>query len=130
MTWDDERDAAFKFVTANLPMPIPAYDNCACCPWCGYAHHTVTFGEMLCDECGKCFRFGYPQWGSVVENRPESFVTFPFAEFNAMGSKAGKFPKFNRTKRLMEIYRDWWPEKWSDSNVIPFPKSTNQEQEQ
>ncbi len=92
----------FSKAVRRLPQPVSCFSNGACCPWCGGLHKTVTFGMNNCEECGKAYAFGYPEWHGGKD--PVSWVPFPFAEFDACGGRADLIPEFTPNERLQQIY--------------------------
>ena len=111
----DRRDyelSQFSRLLRGIPYPIPMFDNCVFCPWCGSMHETVTFGENECDECRKIFIFGVPHWGSSFEGRAETFVNCPHKEFEDMGRRGDILPLFEPNEKLKDVYRqvkEIWP---------------------
>lgn len=93
----------FRKALTRLPPPISCFSNGACCPWCGGLAKTVTFGMNNCEECGKPFAFGYPEWCESKEG-PQSWVPFPWREFDAVGHRADCLPDWQPNERLKEIY--------------------------
>ena len=58
-----KRLKALAGVLEKLPPSIPLKTTGRpTCPWCGYEHNTITFAENTCDDCGRPFLFGYPDW--------------------------------------------------------------------
>jgi hypothetical protein len=92
----------FKKAIKKLPPPVSCFSNGACCPWCGGLSKTVTFGMNNCEECGKAYAFGYPEWHS--EKDPVSWVPFPWKELDATGGKASLLPDWKPNERLQQIY--------------------------
>lgn len=97
-----KEDDEFWKAVRRLPDPVTCFSNGACCPWCGGLAKTVTFGMNNCEECGKAYAFGYPDWHDGKD--PVSWVPFPFAEFDACGGRADLIPEFKPNDRLKEIY--------------------------
>lgn len=92
----------FSKAIRRLPNPVSCFSDGACCPWCGGVKKTVTFGMNNCEECGKSYAFGYPDWHE--EKDPVSWVPFPFMEFEALGGRADLIPEFKPNERLQKIY--------------------------
>lgn len=91
---------AFK----RLPRPLPCFNDGAFCPWCGAFHTTLTFGENQCDNCRGSFCFGYPEWGSIIPDRPETFVPFPHREWEAVGEQPHLVGTYVDTPRLRDAH--------------------------
>lgn len=98
----DRETEEFRLVLSRLPPPVSCFSNGACCPWCGGMHKTVTFGMNICEDCGKSYAFGYPEWHEGKD--PISWVPFPWREFYAMGKKVSILPPWKPNERLQEIY--------------------------
>jgi len=56
-----------------------------------------------CEECGKEYAFGYPDW-SDGKDGPISWVPFPWKEFHAMGERSDILPEWKPNDRLKAIY--------------------------
>jgi hypothetical protein len=99
------RDAAteeFSRALRRLPPPVPCFSDGACCPWCGSVSASVTFGMNSCEECGKGFAFGFPEWSDG--KTPVSWVPFPWKEYYALGERADLLPTWEPNERLQAIY--------------------------
>lgn len=104
--WDRE---CFHQAILGLPPPVSCFADGAICPWCGAHHETITFGCNNCAECHRFFVFGFPDWGECVRGRPESFVPFPWKQWDAFKNKANAIPRFvpnDRLKRAYEALKD------------------------
>jgi len=100
---DDNQDREeFRKALSRLPRPVPCFSDGACCPWCGEITATITFGMNNCEECGKAYAFGYPDWGEGKE--PMSWVPFPWKEYYALGERAELLAPWEPNKRLQTIY--------------------------
>jgi hypothetical protein len=98
---DKEREE-FTKALKRLPPEVSCFANGACCPWCGGLNKTVTFGMNNCQECGKEYAFGYPDWHEGKD--PVSWVPFPWREFDALGKRADVLPEWKPNERLQRIY--------------------------
>lgn len=112
--WEDEQ---FQRLLDGLPSSCPIYDDGAICPWCGYLHLTVNFGKNECNECHRLFIMGIPQWGSIIDYRPETYAEIPFKEFEHLKGGSMTIPKFIPTDDLKHHYKQFallWPEAYGE----------------
>ena len=103
MSDSDWERQQFDLALQRLPSPMPVFSDGAVCPWCGWGHETVTFGMNDCAGCNRRFAFGYPEWGEIIPGRPESWVPFPWREWDAVGHDAKHFPPFEPTEELIRL---------------------------
>lgn len=96
-----EQDEFTKAIR-RLPPSLSCFSDGAGCPWCGCLHQTVTFGKNTCEECERPFLFGYPDWHEGKD--PISWVSFPWAAFDALGSRADILPEWKPNERLQHLY--------------------------
>ena len=92
-----------EFVKAmrKLPRPVPCFANGGVCPWCGFLHGTITFGENICADCARSFCFGYPDWHEGKD--PISHVPFPWKQWDTF-KRADLMEDWAPTKLLEQIY--------------------------
>nr|WP_321482316.1 hypothetical protein [uncultured Cohaesibacter sp.] len=106
LSLSDWHRANFAAALGKIPPPIPCFSNGVCCPWCGFLHETITFGQNECMECRRQFLFGFPgEWETRIPGCPESWVNFPSYEFHILGDKASLIPEFVPTDRLKEVWK-------------------------
>lgn len=120
LTKEEWANANFSEAVRRLPPPCPCFGEGAICPWCGGLHPTVTFGRNECTACGKSFCFGFPPWGTRLENCPESYVMFPFKEWHALGEKAHLLPKWEPNELLKAYYRRYDEIEGAPQNGTPI----------
>lgn len=106
---EDKRKKEFAKALARIPVPIECFTNGAACPWCGFIHRTITFGENACDDCRKPFLFGYPDY--YTGDAPISHVPFPHREFDELGARADLLPKWEPNDLLKQHYHQKTEEK-------------------
>ena len=94
-------DEFYKAVK-KIPPPVSCFSNGVACPWCGYLHRTISFSMNNCEECGRAFAFGYPEFHSGDD--PVSWVPFPWREFHECGEKASLLEDWKPNERLQRLY--------------------------
>lgn len=97
--------AQFARLMQGVPRQIPTFSDGVACPWCGLIHQVVTFGSNECLECRRQFIFGFPEWGSVFDWCPDTFVACPHKEFREMGRRGDILPIFEPNERLRRLYK-------------------------
>lgn len=86
--------SSFCEALKRLPPPMTDFSNGAGCPWCGWLHTTVTYGDNQCEACGRGFQFGHPDW--TDDNECWTWVAFPHRQWELLG-------------RRMEVIAKWIP---------------------
>lgn len=114
MSGDNEAEE-FARALRKLPRQVACFSNGVVCPWCGWLHETITFGNNECGGCSRQFAFGYPDWHEGKD--PVSWVNFPWKEWDAF-KRADLMERWSPNKRLQEIYFQQAEEKvgrWADT---------------
>lgn len=102
----DSEDVArvLQLIYLRTPPPLRPYEDGAACPWCGYCHEQITFGDNICAECQKAFLFGFPPWddGPLI-----SWVHLKYEEENMLISNPDLMPVFQPNERLKKLYEHY-----------------------
>ena len=97
-------DFSFRFSWMEmLPRWIPFhFTDSVPCPWCGWFHETITFGDNVCSDCNKPFTFGVPDCSE--DGKLYSYVFPSLKEQQALEKRPSLLGTFTPNERLRAIY--------------------------